>query len=130
MDSSSYGRGEARDHVPVAELHERCQPLGDVLRRPDRLVRPRAGPAVVLEDGASTRRASSSESRIRTGPIPVVRSISRSSRPTASQCWRSICFFAPHVLDAAAEVVSVGVARDEPKRDLLAPAADSMGRCS
>ena len=59
-----------------------------------------------------------------TMPRPVVRSISAGSRPTVSQCSSEDRLLAPDGLDAAADVVRVGVPGDELERDLLAAAAD------
>ena len=77
---------EAGDQVAIAERDVRRQLLGDILRRPDRLVLPGPGDPVALE-----RRP---EAPFGLGPIvaddedpdAVVRSISEGSRPTAAQC--------------------------------------------
>ena len=64
----------------------------------------------------------------RRSPMPVVRSISAGSRPTVSQCWSEDRLLAPHAVDAAADVVGVGVAGHQLERDLLAAATDEQGQ--
>ena len=93
-------RGDAGDQVAVAEL--------DVAARASPR-RPRACPtgwssqcrATRLRSNAAwnSRSASARSSRMKTVPIPVVRSISAGSRPTVSQCCEEDLLLAPHVLD-------------------------------
>ena len=111
-------RRHPRDEVPVPEVEVRGELLGDVLRCPDRLVRPRRATRLRSNASRNSRSASARSSRMKIVPIPVVRSISAGSRPTVSQCAHEDLVLASDVLDAAADVVHVAVLRDELERDL------------
>ena len=63
-----------------------------------------------------------------TVPSPDVRSICAGSRPTVSQCWTRIASLRLHVLDPAADVVEVAVARHELERHVDPATADQDGQ--
>ena len=81
---------EPEDEVAIAQLDDRPRSASTTCSDgADRLVGPGPGLAVARRRCASsTRRASPAESRMTGTPMPTVRSISRSSRPTVAQ-WRT-----------------------------------------
>ena len=102
------------------------EPLGDVLRRADRLVLPGLGPAVALEHRAHgpaglVARIADDDGAEPGRPLDLGR-----IAPDGLAVLDEDRLLAPDVLDPAADVVRVGVAGDELERDLLAAAADEQ----
>src|SRR5439155_13552357 len=108
------GRGDPGDDVVVAELEVGRRQLDDLLGRADGLVRrPRSGTAVALEapllDPTRLRLGIADEERAhvrRPFDLPFV-------APERLAVLAEDRLLAPHVLEAAAEVVRVGAPRDE-----------------